>query len=101
MWVKVTVVMWVKLVAWGVEDEGTINHLLEGRDIRYHNYSLSYSSSEALPVKPHTWFKIKFSGECQKNFALDPTPKGMEGAFPFGVPRRHSICNVDKIGIYK
>lgn len=101
MWEKVSLILWVNITIADVENSGTYNHLLETRKGPGRQYSISYSSPEPLTYKYGEWFRIKMEGECQEVWKLDEVPKGMEEAFPFGVPRKAYICNIDELEILK
>ncbi len=97
--VLITLVMWAKLTTWGVEDDGTVNHLLETATGPNPQMHLSFSAEDALPIMPNVWTKIVIRPrwkECQEGFGVDDFNTG---TVIIPVSRRSYICNVNKLEI--
>ena len=99
MWTPKILVLWLQLTAYGVEKDGTVNHLLETEHKRNTQYSISISRPR--PFYPeikamHTWFLARVKMECQLVWGVDEH-KGM----PYGAPRRKYICNADTMEFLK
>ena len=52
-----------------------------------------------MDLKPGDSFYAKVEATCSLVWALDPTPKTLEEAFPWGLPRRSYVCNASSITI--
>jgi hypothetical protein len=97
--VVITMMLWVRLTAWGVETDDTVNHLLETATGPNPQISMSFSSVKPLPVKENTWFQIIIRPnwmECARSFGIDDLDTGVTILW---IPRRAFICNVDKLEI--
>ena len=83
---SITLVLWLQLTVWGIESDGTVNHLLETMNPRAREYAISISTPGPLPVKPHTWFQAKLEMECDLAWTLHNDNLA-----------RAYICNANKI----
>jgi hypothetical protein len=82
------------------EGDGSYNYLLEQKNGAVDKqYSIAHSYPTDMGLKPGDTFYAKVKGTCSLVWALDPVPKGMEEALPWGSPRKSYICNADSITI--
>lgn len=86
--VSVKIVLWLQLTHWGIESDGTVNHLLETSNPRTTEYAISISTEKPLPIKPKQWFKAEITGECSLGLILHND-----------VPARAYLCNANTIRI--
>lgn len=98
-WVSKTLVLWLQLTVYGVEKDGTVNHLLETEHKRNTQYSISISRPKPLypEIKAmHTWFLARVTMSCMMVYGVDEHP-GM----PYGASRKKYICNAETIEFLK
>ena len=91
----IEMVLLLQLTIYGVEKDGTVNHLLETEHKRSRQYSISISRPRPLypEIKAmNTWFWAKVKMDCQLVWGIDEH-KGM----PYGASRRKYICNAETI----
>lgn len=98
-WLPVKIVLWVQLTAWGVESDGTVNHLLETPRNEMNQYSVSISLDEPLPIKEKHWYRIVMEGECSKVWTMLPDDDNKPRHFDWGSSSRAWICNANRINI--
>jgi hypothetical protein len=91
-------VLWLVLTVQEKDYDGVYNHLLETKLGPDHQYAVSISTDEPLPIKVGDMVRVRFDGECDKVWMLEDN-KALETVYPYGVPRRASICNADVLVI--
>lgn len=96
-WIPVKLFLVVQLTTWGVETDGTVNHLLETQRSSQTQYSVSISTNKPLPIKENFWYEIVVEGECSKLYAMNPDDDNKPRHGDWGTWSRAWICNANRI----
>ena len=95
MFTKLVFVAYLKITAVGIEDDGTINYLLETPNSSVHRM-VSYSSKEVLPYKLNEYFLGQVEGECSPMWRFDGS--AVTSHLPSSwLKQKKYICNADTL----
>lgn len=96
-WIPVKLALILQLTAWGMEKDGTVNHLLETQRGTQPTYSISISTKKPLPIEPYLYYEYMVEGECSKVWTMNPDDDNKPRHGDWGTSSRAWICNANRI----
>lgn len=96
--IVLSAVMLVSVLFADPEGDGSYNYLLvQKHGANQREYMIAHSYPSDMHLQVGTTLLVGVKAKCSLAWSLDPVPKALEEAQPWGSPRRAYICNADSI----
>ena len=99
MWTKAVFMVYLTITAYGIEDDGTNNYLIETVNKSNHRM-ISISTKEPLPYKENEIFLGRVQGECQTAWGVDES-EAFSHLPDNWLKQKIAICNADFLETHK